>query len=124
MATVKFYLNHPYEKQTEEEKADSKPKVLRKDEVSVDMMFSINRENRFPLSTGERITPKYWDKKAQEAKPSFTGSIEMNLHLRKIKQDVINTWRENKDKSLSELKELILPIVRGKSSTTQKKEYS
>lgn len=121
MATIKFYLNHPYEKQSKEDKANKLPKVFRKDEVSIDMMFSLNRNERFPLSTKEKIQPKYWDFKEKRAKKSYTGHIELNLSLDKIKTDVTELWRNNKDKSLVELKELITQAIRGTSTSIQKK---
>jgi hypothetical protein len=121
MATIKFYLNHPYEKQSKEDKALKAAKVFRKDEVSIDMMFSLNRNERFPLSTKEKIQPKYWDFKEKRAKKSYTGHIELNLSLDKIKTDITELWRNNKDKSLAELKELITQSVRGTAVSIEKK---
>jgi hypothetical protein len=115
MATIKFYLNHPYEKQSKEDKALKAAKVFRKDEVSIDMMFSLNRNERFPLSTKEKIQPKYWDFKEKRAKKTYTGHIELNLSLDKIKTDITELWRNNKDKSLTELKELITVLLRGEA---------
>jgi site-specific recombinase XerD len=121
MPTAKLYLNHPYEEQTADQKAAKVEKILRKEEVPIDLMFSINRSARISVSTGERIQPKYWDFKEKRAKKSYTGSIELNLSLDKIKNEVLQAWRENKDKPMHELRPIITEIVRGKSSTSQKK---
>jgi hypothetical protein len=111
MATVKFYLNHPYQPGT---------KTFRKDEVSIDLMFYIDQQNRFPLSTGERIQPKYWSKEMQQAKPNYTGHAELNLHLARMKQEVLQAWRDNKD-DLPKLKEIVRTIVKGEPVKIQKK---
>jgi site-specific recombinase XerD len=118
--TVKFYLNHPYEKQTEEQKAAKAPKVFRKEEVPVDVMISLNRKERFPLTTGERIQPKYWDKKANAAKANFRGHIELNSHLSRIKEELIQVWRDNKSIALPALKAIAARIVKGESQSQKK----
>jgi hypothetical protein len=111
MATVKFYLNHPFVKGT---------KTFRKDEVAIDLMVYIDKSNRFPISTGERIPPKYWSKETQQAKANYTGHVELNLHLTKIKQEVVQAWRDNKS-DVRKLKETIRTIVKGETSTQEKK---
>lgn len=110
MATVKFYLNHPYLKGT---------KTFRKDEVAIDLMFYVDKKNRFPLSTGERIPPKYWDKKAHEAKANYTGHVELNLRLSKLKQAAIQAWRDSKG-DVNSLKESIRKIIKGEQSEEKK----
>lgn len=122
MATAKFYLNHPYEKQTADERKSKAPKVLRKDERPIDLMFSINRDLRFPVTTGERIHPRHWDFKEKRAKKTYSGSIELNLSLDKIKNAILELWRSDKDRPLHELKPLITEIARGKSFVNEKKK--
>lgn len=111
MATVKFYLPT----------AKSKGK-LRDDEVSIVARFTIDRNNRFQVQTGEKIIPKYWNPVTQEVKSNFRGSIELNLSLNKLKQDLVQLWRENKSKSIAELKELAQSVTKyGQTTTPEKK---
>lgn len=108
MATIKFYLNHPFVKGTT---------TLRKDEVSIDLMVTVDRANRFRLPTGERINPKYWDKKEKLVKANFRGHLEINQHLSDIKQAALDVWRKNKSASLDELKRLVNVAIKGEGQT-------
>lgn len=101
MATVKFYLHRP--------KANGK---LREDEVSITLVFTAPKI-RIPVYTGERIQPKYWDKKAKEAKSNYRGHIELNAHLSDLKKDVLKFWRENKQASKAEVKAAINKAIKG-----------
>src|SRR5687767_4743053 len=113
MATAKYHLNHPYEKGT---------KVLRKDEVSIDLIFTIDREHRFTLATGERILPKYWNKDEKCVKSSYTGHLDINRRLAQMKERVMNaygTWKQD-GKDFEDLKAAIRTAVKG-NAVSQKK---
>lgn len=112
MATVKYYLNHPFVKGTRD---------LRKDEVSIDLMFTIDRLKRFRIPTGERIQPKYWDKKEKQVKSNYRGHIEINSHLNLIKDRALDLWRKDKALTADALKVMVRGIVQGDSHTEQKK---
>ncbi len=111
MATAKFYLNHPLKKGTKE---------LRTDEVPIDLMFSLDRKQRFLVTTKERIIPKYWNKKAQEAKTNYKAHIEVNSHLMEIKTQALEVWRKNKNLSLADLRPLISSVITGESTVEKK----
>jgi integrase len=101
MATVKFYLDHPKENGQ-----------LKKNEVPVLVKFSIDRDNRFELSTKERVVPRAWDFRKQEVKASFIGHVETNLSLAKIKNDLIQLWRDNKAIDIAELKKIAKSLIK------------
>jgi len=111
MATVKFYLRRPKEKGK-----------LKSTEVPIFLVCTIDKKNRFELSTCEKIPATYWNFKAQEVKPSFTGHIEVNQSLSKIKNDLLQLWRENKSADINSLKEMARPLVKfGQAKTPEKK---
>lgn len=112
MATVKYILNHPFEKGT---------KTLRKDEVSVDLRLTIDRNNRIKISTGLRIKPGQWSFTEKCAKSNHDNHQKFNIRLGEIRKAALNLWMENHDKTTDELRQLLPPIVRGKSSTSEKK---
>jgi hypothetical protein len=111
MATAKFYLNHPYLPGTQ---------TLKKSEVPIDLKFSIDRTKRFTIATGERIKPKYWDKKEKAVKSTYVGHIDINRHLSEMKERALQVWRSNKLKPTGELRELIKTALKGEP-TAQKK---
>ena len=111
MATAKFHLNHPHEKGT---------KILRKEEVPIDLMFTIDRKHRFLITTGERIKPKYWDKKEKAVKSTFPGHLEINRHLDDLKTKVLLLCRDNKNQGFANLKEIIRKEVSNESSEKKK----
>jgi hypothetical protein len=105
MATVKFYL-----------------KKLSNGESSVMLRFSIDRDNRFKLATGERIHPQFWDNRSQQAKTKFPGHLEINQSLNNIKGEIIQLYRDNKTKSIAELQEMSRPLIKfGQTSAPEKK---
>lgn len=111
MATAKFYLKNP--------KAGGMLKLV---EVSILLKFTISGGERFEISTGEKIVPKFWDLKKQEAKSNYGKHVELNLELRRIKQDVIQLWRDNKALDVADLRALAEPIVRtGQAAREEKK---
>lgn len=106
MATVKLYLNH----------AKEPGGALRKTEVSIVARVTLDRANRFEIPTGEKIAPRHWDFRTQSAKTSAVGQESINLFIQEFKRDIITLYRENRNKSFSEFKE----ILRGKG---QKKTF-
>jgi site-specific recombinase XerD len=113
MATLKFYLKRPKDKNGE----------LKKTPVPINLKFTINRDNRFELSTGEQIPATQWLPEKQQAKSSYKGSIELNLTLSRISTDIIQLWRDNKTLSLSELKEMASNVVKF-GNPIQKKSHT
>lgn len=101
MATVKFYLRRPKEKGK-----------LKSKEVSIFLTCTIDKATRFELNTCEKIIPLYWNFRTQEVKANFTGHIEINQHLSRIKTAVLQLWRDNKSAGMNALKELARPLVK------------
>lgn len=101
MATVKFYLKNP--------KANGS---LRTDEVSIVLKFTLSRGQRFEITTGEKIIPKYWDTVKQQVKSNHRRHVEMNQSLRKIQEEIIQMWRENRTADAPTLRNLAEPLIR------------
>ena len=78
MSKVNFYLDKP--------KTEKETPVL--------MYFSFDG-NRIKFSTGETILPKEWNSKKQCARSSYTGHVEFNLRLDKLKEDIKKIYRES-----------------------------
>lgn len=113
MATVKFYLRRPKEKGK-----------LKTSEVSIFLTVTIDKANRFELNTCEKIPPVYWNFRSQEVKPSYTGHIEVNQSLSKIKGAILQLWREHKAAGMEELKEMSKPLVKfGLTAAPEKKSF-
>lgn len=111
MATAKFYLKNPKDGHT-----------LKLVEVSIVLKFTISRSERFEISTGEKIIPRYWDSKKQEVKSNHGKHVEINLALRRIKSDVVQLWRDNKAADVRTLRVLAEPIVKtGQPANEEKK---
>jgi site-specific recombinase XerD len=107
MAAVTFKLNRP--------KKDGKLKTTA---VSVVARFYDKQTGLIEITTGEKIIPKYWTGSAASSK--MKGHVEFNQSLLNIETSIIQLWRDNKD-DLSKIKSLIPSVVRGSSSTSQKK---
>lgn len=101
MATVKFYLKNP--------KANG---MLRADEVSIVLKFTLSRGQRFEITTGEKIIPKFWDTIKQQVKSNHRRHVEMNQSLRKIQEEVIQLWRDNRTADAQTLRNLAEPLIR------------
>lgn len=95
MATIRFYLK--------ELKLDK--------EAAVMLRFTIDRDHRFKLATGERILPSNWDAKNQQAKSKWVGSLLFNQALLRIKTDLIQLYRDNKSSSIEELQSMARSLV-------------
>lgn len=113
MATVKFYLKNPKDESGK----------LRTDEVSIFGILTIDRLNRIPFTTGERVQPKYWDKKAKEVKANFRGAMEINSHLSDLKENALQLWRDNKSIHREQMKALLDRMVNGAPVEIQTEEY-
>jgi hypothetical protein len=107
MAAVTFKLNRP--------KKDGKLKATA---VSVVARFYDKQTGLIEITTGEKIIPKYWTGSAASSK--MKGHVEFNQSLLNIETSIIQLWRDNKD-DLSKIKSLMPAVVRGSSSTSQKK---
>jgi integrase len=84
MATVKFYLKNP--------KRSGK---LRKDEVSIIAKFTVSKNQRFEITTGERIIPGLWDASSQEVKSKYKYHIDFNRNLDDFKNELLNLYRNH-----------------------------
>lgn len=59
--------------------------------------FTLNAIDRFAISTGERIDPKYWDNQLQQVKTNHPDSQQLNIFLSKFKANLLTLYRDNKD---------------------------
>jgi integrase len=109
--TVKFKPDHPKEK-------DGKLKV-RPVSIQVEVY---DKGPIADLATGEKILPKYWDFKKQEAKSIMTGHVELNLHLQEIKNGITQIWRDNKGASREVLKDFVRKVVKGETDSSSQKK--
>jgi integrase len=76
MATANFYLKNPNEK----------------DKTLIYLFFSYDGK-RLKLSTGETISPTYWNSENQRVRKNYTGSTEINFCLEKLDEDVKKIYR-------------------------------
>lgn len=97
--TVNFYLKDP--------KSDG---VLKKTEVSIYAKFTVTRRERFEIFLKEKILPKHWDFKTQRAKSSASDHVLINLYLDDRRRKLITLYRENRDKTFVEFKNMALGI--------------
>jgi integrase len=102
MATVRFRLNHP-----------EKP-----GERSILVELYINKSLHPEISTGEKVLAKHWaGSRANSKAPDYH---RINDNLSRIERELTQLWRDNLN-DLSKIKSQVAAIVRGKSSTEQKK---
>src|SRR5687768_11826542 len=97
MASIKFYLKKP--------RING---VLRDSEVSISAKFSIGRDHRFEITTGEKIIPKHWNSKKQEVKSSYRGHYEINIALSDFKTKLLMLYREHKELPFDKFKDLVI----------------
>lgn len=109
MATTRLRLNHSKEKNGE----------LKKTPCSILIDLSTNR-GRIELSTGEKVIPKHWNKDRQEVRATMAGHTEINLHLAKLKQEILQVWRENHSLGVDNLRGLVRAAIRGGQSDQKK----
>jgi integrase len=98
MPSVKFYLEKPYLPKTD--------KKLKTSECSIYLMFTVDKQRRFPLTLDERIQPKHWDFKGQQVKSTYRGHHEVNIYLSDIKTKLLTLYRENREIPFSKFKAL------------------
>lgn len=102
MATVRFRLNHP-EKEGER---------------SIQVELYINSAIRPEIATGEKVLTKHWTgTRANSKAPDYH---RLNDNLSRIERELTQLWRDNQN-DLSKIKSLMPEVVRGKSSTSEKK---
>ncbi len=92
MAKANFYLK------------DSKDD---KKETLIYLFFSYNGK-RLKYSTGEKIAPRNWKVDSQQVRRSYTGSVEINNHLRALEEKAFSLFRQY----TSEGKKLSTAILR------------
>lgn len=73
------------------------------------------------LHTGEYLMPKHWDKEKQQARRSYTGSMELNGRLTALKNEILRLYRtcltENPNADYETIKEAILSLKKPKVAT-------
>lgn len=107
MASINYYLKRSKEKNGE----------LKKEPVRIYLKFSIDRTHRFDLPTGEKILPKYWDSKKQAAKSQMPNHIGMNQALSRIKDSIIQLYRDHKNVDLKVFQEMAGNLVKHGSTS-------
>ena len=112
MAQVTFRLNRP--------KA-SKDGPLKETPVSVLVQLYINDNIKPEIATGEKVIPKFWNKDKQRVKSNYPNAPLINDNLSKIETALMQFWRDSKEDLAVINSGTITPIVRGKSSTVEKK---
>lgn len=104
MATVRFRLRHPEEKPEKEK--------------SIQVELYINAAIRPEISTGEKILVKHWNgSRANSKAPDYH---RINDNLSRIERELTQLWRDNLS-DLSKIPALMKAVVRGNSTTTEKK---
>jgi integrase len=102
MATVRFRLNHP--------KKEGERAIL--------VELYINSKLKPEISTGEKVLAKHWNgTRATSKAPDYH---RLNDNLSRIERELTQLWRDNLQ-DLSSIKSKMPEIVRGKTSTEQKK---
>lgn len=97
MPSLKFHLRKSRKKEPSQE-----------EEVSIYAILTIDRKNRFEITTDERVKPKHWNTKSQSVKPTLRGHYEINAYLEDFKYNILKLYRENKDLPFVKFKALVL----------------
>ena len=86
-------------------------------EYSIMARFTLNASDRFAISTGERIDPKFWDNQLQQVKATHPDHVSINVFLSKFKANLLTLYRDNHSLSFEEFKALAKnnPTVQKKS---------
>ena len=69
-------------------------------------MFTVDRDNRFPMTLDEKIEPRYWDFKNQKVKPTYRGHYEINEFLLEKEYNLMKLYRENREMPFEQFKVL------------------
>ncbi|MCO6358179.1 tyrosine-type recombinase/integrase [Roseivirga pacifica] len=101
MASFSFRLNRP---------KDSNGN-LKKTEVLIQLRCTIDRVNRFDLSTGLKVVPKYWNSEKKSFRSTFQGSPEKNAQLNKLKAEVEIAYMEHRNLPVGEIKQKLLSVI-------------
>lgn len=101
MATVKFYIR-------------------KTKEPTINLVFTIDRQHRVEVATGERLDVKYWDSARQISKSNYRGHVELNQSLSRLKDQIIQVWRDNKSADFHTLKRMIRDVVKYGDSSKKK----
>lgn len=96
----------------------SKPPAGEK--ASIIAILYINDKIRPEIVTGEKVLPSNWNGSRVKNAPDRG---EINLHLTNIERDLMQLWRDHKDKNKSTLIKLARQIVKGGSVEPQKKTF-
>lgn len=88
--------------------------------ASIIAVLYISDSVRPEIVTGEKVLPSNWTGSRVRNAPD-RGQI--NLHLSTIETDLMQLWRDNKDKDKATLTHLARQIVKGSSSGPQKKTF-
>jgi integrase len=113
MASVNFFLKRPKDKNGK----------LKTEPVSVYLRFNIDRAHRFDLPSGEKIIPDDWQPAKQSAKSKMKGHAEFNQVLSRVKNDLIQLYRDNKSADLRTLKEMCDNLIKfGQTSGSSEKK--
>lgn len=102
MASLNYYLKRAKEATGE----------LKKEPVSVYLKFTVDRAHRFDLPTGEQIIPKFWNADKQQAKAAMPRHIELNQALSRIRDEVIQLYRDHKGVDFKTFQEMTRNLVR------------
>ena len=89
MASIKFHLEKPYIPNTD--------KKLKTSEVSIYVVFTKSRKERFSITVDEKILPRYWNFADQCVKGTHPRHLEINLYLQKVKYDLQNLYGKHRD---------------------------
>jgi hypothetical protein len=108
MATVKFRLNH--EKENENNKDEP---------LSIMVIYYSSVTGQIELATGEKAPINKWN--GSRVKSPFKNYQEINKHLIRIEEGLLDLWRTNKSAGKQELKALIKEVVKGGGVEPQKK---
>ncbi len=146
MASVNFNLLRPYKKSSSKDPLIAKKENLaireeikrrRKQGKSIDSLlnpketriyihFILDRNNILRFKTDEKVIPKKWDFKKGCAK-SFPGSIDLNLKLDKLKNNIITTYRNTTARkeavTIEEVEEALKAVVIGHQPIIRKKNF-
>jgi integrase len=95
--TVKFHLKNPKDKNDK----------LRKVEVSIYLIFTLTKKERFTITLDEKIEPRHWDFKNQQVKSTYRGHYEVNNYLNEFKYKLLTLYRENRELPFDKFKALV-----------------
>lgn len=133
--TSNFYLDRPYnpdidseiiqveKKKAKERKKRMANKFLNPRPTSIYVFFSPAKGTRIKYRTSLKIEPKYWDFDEGKIRPTAPGSIELNMQLEEITNQIIkdaySALNEKESLTKKEYKTLVSNIVDGNVSVKE-----